>query len=143
MRLVKIENSTEVNGFGWIFNYIDCGEYYLLTKFWKEKDSAITLNQNATLEDLQKKYGGGLYYHKLCKNTFRVYKAENGRCVSRNIDEVMSWTETDTYYSREGFLLEALITGKGLEKLHTMEQIVRWPNEVGGRGEYWYKLLRN
>jgi hypothetical protein len=141
MRLEKIQERERVKT-RYFLDYLDYGDYYLLTKFVNSKNSVmITLNQNTVLENLHKEYGGDLSYSKFCKATFQVYELKKGYFESRNIDEVMSWTETDTYYSREGFLLEALITGKGLEKLNLVNHIVRWPNKNGGKGEHWYKLL--
>ncbi|NDB87219.1 MAG: hypothetical protein EB127_31740 [Alphaproteobacteria bacterium] len=68
MRLEKIENNTKVYDFDWFYDFIDCGEFYLLTELRNMTNSTvmITLNQNTTLEDIQEKYGGYLEYHKLC-----------------------------------------------------------------------------
>ncbi|NDB86504.1 MAG: hypothetical protein EB127_27970 [Alphaproteobacteria bacterium] len=141
MRLEKIKENEEVN-LSRLLDYIDCGDFYLLTVLCNPKIPAITLNQNTVLEDLHKKHGGDLSYSKLCKNTFRMYESENGEFYSHNIDEVSDWKKINIkeYYDR---LLKALITGVGLGDLEITKRIVRWSNENGGRGEHWYRLLRN
>jgi hypothetical protein len=143
MRLVKIENNTKISDSEYFLDYLDCGDYYLLAAFVNSKNSGITLNQHATLKDLHKEYGGGLYYSKYCKATFRTYKSEKGYIESRNIDEVINLTEIDNYEYFDCRILKALVTGEGFEELNLVEHIVRWPNEKGGRGEYWYWLLKN
>jgi hypothetical protein len=143
VRLEKIEDGTEVYDFEWFFDFIDCGEYYLLIVLHNKNGRVITLNQNATLKDLYEEYGGDFYYSKFCKTTFRMYTTEKGYIESRNIDEVINLTEIDPSDNLDYLILKALVTGKGLEKLNLVEHIIRWPNENGGRGEYWYRLLRN
>jgi hypothetical protein len=143
MRLVKIENNTKIPGYEWFYDYLDCGEYYLLIVLHNKNGRVITLNQNATLKDLHKEYGGGLYYSKYCKATFRTYKSGNMVLVSDDIDEVMNWTEINPSDNLDYLILKALVTGKGLEKLNLVEHIVRWPNKKGGRGEHWYWLVKN
>jgi hypothetical protein len=141
MRLERIENNTEVECF--LFkDCIDCGDYYLLTE-WNH--IRATLNKNTNLEDLHEKHGGDLYYSKFCKGTFDMYTSKCGtRRYSDDIDEVMNWTKIHFLKSLDDcLLLKTLITGKGFEGLNQSELIVRWSNEKGGRGEYWYRLLRN
>jgi hypothetical protein len=144
MRLEKIENNTEIDNQIRILDYIDCGEFYLLTEWDNANKRMVTLTQNTVLEDLQKKHGGDIYYHKLCKTTFRLYGSEGGEFYSDNIDEAMNGTEI---YAYEGFIvcriLKAFVNGEGLEKLNSVDRLVRWPNEKGGRGEHWYWLLRS
>jgi hypothetical protein len=144
MRLVKIENNTEIDNQIRILDYIDCGEFYLLTEFENTKSSVmITLTQNTVLEDLHEEYGGYIWYSKFCKTTFRVYRSEGGRLASSNVDEVMNRIKIDTYDDHwEVLTLRTLVTGEGLEELNTPERIIRWPNENGGRGESWYGLRK-
>ncbi|NDB85088.1 MAG: hypothetical protein EB127_20660 [Alphaproteobacteria bacterium] len=139
MRLEKIEEGEEVE-IPRILDYIDCGDFYLLTELRNMTNSTvmITLNQNTVLEDLQKKHGGKIWYTKYCKITFCVYESEKRVPFSLDIDEVMNWTRICTFEFRECRILKALIT-RGELNMH--ECIVRWPNENGGRGEYWYKLV--
>jgi hypothetical protein len=144
MRLEKIENSTEIDNQIRILDYIDCGDFYLLIEWHNTKERMVILNQHTVLEYLQKKHGGDLYYSKLCKITFRLYESEEGILYSRNMDEAMNRTKVydyDEYW--ECRILEALVTGKGLEDLDVTERIVRWPNKKGGRGESWCKLVEN
>jgi hypothetical protein len=142
MRLEKIKENEEVN-LSRLLDYIDCGDFYLLTVLCNPKIPAITLNQNTVLKDLHKKHGGDLYYSKYCKATFRTYKSEKGYIESRNIDEVINLTEIDNYEYFDCRILKALVTGVGLGDLEITKRIVRWSNENGGRGEHWYRLLRN
>jgi hypothetical protein len=144
VRLEKIENNTEVDASGVFLDYIDCGEFFFLTKFLNSKNPVmITLNQNTVLEDIQEKYGGYVWYYKLCKTAFRTYLSEKGNLVSYNLDEVVSWTEVSAYKCQDGRILKALITEEGLKELNTHERIIRWPNKNGGRGEHWYWLVEN
>jgi hypothetical protein len=145
VRLEKIENNTKVYDFDWFYDFIDYGEFYLLTELrnMKSRTVMITLNQNTTLEDIQEKYGGYLEYHKLCKTTFRMYVAEEGELYSHDIDEVVNWNKIGPFEYFPCRVLKALITGGGLEELNARDHFIRWPNENGGRGEHWYWLLKN
>jgi hypothetical protein len=148
MRLMKIENNTEIDEQEYLLDYIDLGEFFFLAKFLNTKSSVmITLTQNTVLEDLHEEYGGYIWYSKFCKTTFRLYESEEGKLYSRNMDEVMNWIKIDTYDDYwEGLILKSVITGKGVEELDGLDiedPIVRWPNEKGGRGKDWYWLRKD
>ena len=142
MRLVKIENNTKIPVYEYFLDYLDCGEFFFLTKFLNQKSSVmIPLTQNTVLEDIQEKYGGYVWYYKFCKTTFRMYTGENGILNLGDIDEVMNWTKIDNYEYFDCRVLKALATGEGLEGFNAKDHIVRWPDKNGGRGEHWYWLL--
>ena len=145
MRLEKIESNIEMYYFTDFYDYIDCGEFYLLTHLRNGENLMMTLNQNTVLEDIQEKHGVRISYSKFCKTTFRLYLGERGRFDSENLDEVLGWAEIGTpheeyIYSRT---LKALVTGEGLEDPELPELAVRWPNKNGGRGESWYWLMED
>ena len=143
MRLEKIKENEKVQHY-YFLDYINCGEYYLLTRWINEQQATVTLNQNTNLEDLHKKHGGSILYSKLCSETFRVYKSMSGEFCERDMDKVIDWTRID-HYDRYHFthLLKALLTGVGLEELTTTPCIVRWASEGNSRGTDWYGLVKN
>jgi hypothetical protein len=142
VRLVKIKNNTIVYNQVLFHDYIDYGEYYLLTVFWSEKINGIILNKNTTLERIYEEDGGYLYYSKFCKTTFHMYESEGGKLHSDDMDEVINWTKINTSNNDgDRLILKALVTGEGLEEFNFGDYIVRWPNENGGRGESWYGLV--
>ena len=143
MRLQKLEQNEEVQH-DQLYDYINCGECYLLTE-WINERPTVTLNESTVLEDLHERHGGYIHYHKLCLKAFRVYKSMSGEFCERDMDKVLSWTRID-HYDRYDYtqLLKALITGEGLEEQALLPgAIVRYPNKKGGRGTHWYKLLKS
>jgi hypothetical protein len=144
VRLEKIENNTKIPGYEWFFDFIDCGEYYLLIVLHNKNGRVITLNQNTFLEGLPEECEGGIYFSKLCKNTFRMCVTEDRKFYSHNIDEAMNRTKIYDYDAFiECRILKTLVNGEGLEDLNVNDRIIRWPNKKGGRGEHWYWLLKN
>ena len=144
MRLEKIEEGEEITHYEF-FDYIDCGEHYLLTGWRNETKATVILNQNTNLEDLHERHRGSIGYSKLCRTTFRPYETDNPDIfVSSNLDRALSRGNITTYLDWwPTRILKALITGEGLEELRTAPCIVRWPKEGSSRGEDWYRLLKD
>jgi hypothetical protein len=74
-----------------------------------------------------------------------VYRSEDSSFQSEDLDEVINWARNDPF-DRNGLVrfLKELIAGGSLENLNFLqERIIRWPDKNGGRGEHWYRLLRN
>ena len=141
MRLRKIEENKKVKC-EYYYDFINCGECYLLTDWHNTENATVTLNKDTVLEDLHEKHGGSIRYSKLCKNTFRVYESMNRGWRDKDLDEVLSWTMIDSY-DRDDYvpLLRALITGEGMEELISVQCIVRSANEGSSRGIDWYRLI--
>ena len=142
MRLQKLEKGEEVTSIEF-YDFIDCGDHYLLT-FWRNETKAtVILNQNTILEDLHDGHGGSIYYSKLCMKTFRVCWSDNrGSNCSHNLDDIINWTKI--YYADDDSdtqLLKVLVKGEGLGRLTFFECLVRWASEGSSRGTDWYRLL--
>ena len=146
MRLEKIEENEKVQYFNF-YDFINCGECYLLTDWINEERLTVTLNKDTVLEDLHEKHGGSIRYDKFCSKTFRVYMGKDDTLeaiFSKDLDKVINRTETsnnDGYYFTR--LLKTLVTGKGLKKLSIAPCVVRWVNEGSSRGKDWYRLLKS
>ena len=141
MRLRKIEECEMVQCDNFL-DFINCGACYLLTDWINRKNATVTLSQNTILEDLHEKHGGSIWYHKLCRETFRAYRGEHGEAFSKDLDKVVNYTKIidfDEYPETQ--LLKALVTGVGLEKLSSFGYLVRWAKEESSRGEDWYLVI--
>ena len=145
MRLQKLQENEQVRDCEYYYDFINCGDCYLLTEWINDSEPTVTLNQGTNLEDLHEKHGGSIIYLKLCGKTFLEYKSMSGNWYEEDLDKVISWTEIDYAPDRYDYvqLLKALLTGEGLEEFNITSCIVRWANEGSSRGEDWYWVIND